>query len=728
MARHHPPRLIGLALSAALALGATLPLRAQGATIVAGLESFRDSVATVSDTAGLRRIGRSLGRTSATSPIDALRGAIIALRLGSTGDLSRALATCRAVARARPDWAYPWYCVGLAAGARGKVTAAEPLNLGLTPGRGDIERSADAFLAAIRAAPEFVPAAEALADLVLEPSEADRRAEALTAIRASTPASPTTPPALLLLRGRLERLVGDPDSALAAFRAYDAGGGDHALALLEEARTGLARPAPQPDADSVYYAGATIDDSVSVAGYRHDIRFLAPDSALRGFDAARGEGRASWLRRFWEARDLVDLQPAGTRLAAHYRRLVYAEQRYTRLNGRRLGWCDPGRGYDSGLPDLDDRGVVYVRYGPPTMRVTTPVWGMMPAESWRYDLPGADTVVVHFLDLHNVHDYRLAPTVLSLATIPGCRHTDAAPLAVMESRAGLLPDYDRWLSGTDLERARLGRRDLQRGEATIPRVTTTDVDPLRFARELDGAGRVSVLGAADSGVLAHVAFAAFVPESLSARVGGRPEVRLVAMQRGGHLDGWRGTPAGTRLVPGDSGWWLIGHVALPVRLGVTHLRLAVLAGDSIGAVIGWDSVAVADARAGPGLGPLIVGARSSGIPWMSDAGDTAFFSPFRTVRRDDPLEVYAELTGARPGAPYEATLVMLPTGRGLARRLLGGAPPRVSVQWRAVADGVTVPIRRTVGVGALVPGAYVIRLDVRMGGREYRSEDRITIE
>ncbi|HEU5359457.1 MAG TPA: GWxTD domain-containing protein, partial [Gemmatimonadales bacterium] len=692
------------------------------------LESFRDSVATVSDTAGLRRFERSLGRPPATSPIDALRDAIVALRLGTRGDLTRALDSCRAVARAEPDWGYPWFCIGLAAGARGRSTAAEPLNLGLIPGRGDFERSADAFLAAARAEPGFVPAAAALGELVLGREGAERRTEALPIIRAAAPTALRTPPSLLLLRGRLERLAGDPDSALAAFRAYDAGGGDHALALLEEARTELTRPVPPSDAESLYYTGAALDDSVAVAGYRHDLRYLVADSALRGFDAARGEDRASWLRRFWEARDLVDLQPAGARLAAHYRRLVYAEQHYTRRNGRRIGWCDPGRGYESGLPDLDDRGVVYVRYGPPTLRVTTPVWGMMPAESWRYDLPDADTVVVHFLDLHNVNDYRLAPTALSLAAVPGCGDPDAAPLAVMQSRAVLLPDYDRWLSGSDLERARLGRRDIQRGEVTIPRITSTDIDPLRFARELRGVGRVSVLGAADSGALAHFAFGVFVPESLAERVGRQPAVRLVAMQRGGRVDAWRGTPGDSRLVAGDSGWWLVGHIALPAHTGVTYLRLAVLAGDSVGAVVGWDSVAVPNAHPGPGLSPLTVGTRSRGIPWAADAGDTAFFSPFRSVRRGDPLEIYAELTGARAGASYEVALVLVPTGRGLTRRLLGRAPPRISVQWRAVADGTTVPIRRTVGVGALVPGAYVIRLEVRMDGRNFRAEDRVTIE
>jgi GWxTD domain-containing protein len=730
MAGRHAPRLIlSAALLAAPALIVAPGAEAQGAAVVAELNAFRDSVATVQDTASLRRAEHALSRATDASAGQAIRAAMLDLRLGTIWDLDRAEARCRDAVRLAPEWPYSWYCLALATETYGQATAAEPRNLGLTPGAGAIEQSVDWYLEALRREPSFAPAALALGELALGRGAAGRRAEALAALRRAVPVDGRTTRALLLTRGRIERLAGDPDSALAVFHAFDAAGGDHALALLELARTELGSVPPGPGGDSLYFTGAALDDTAAIAGYRHDLLFLVSDTALRGFDGAQGAARAKWLRDFWEARDLVDLQPAGTRLPEHYRRLRYAEQHFVRLNGRRFTYCDPSRGYDSGLPDLDDRGVVYLRYGAPTMRVTTPVWGMLPAESWRYDLPDADTLVLHFLDLHDVHDYRLVPTALDLATVPGCPlGTDAEPQAVMQTRAALLPEYDRWLAGTDLERARIERRDIQRGEASIPRVTTTDVDPLRFARDLRGIGRAWALGASPDGALAHFAFAVFVPDSLAARVAPRPAVRLVGMQRNGMVDGWSGTPVDGRGVPADPGWWWIGHVTLPVRSGRTYLRLALLAGDSTGTIIGWDSVDAAPAESGPRLGPLIVGARSTSVPWATAARDSAFFSPFRNVHRDDPLEVYAELAGLDPGTPYDAALTLAPADRSLAARLLGKAPPQVSVSWQGMAERAVMPIRRTVGVGALVPGSYVVRLAVRVGGRELRSEDRITIE
>lgn len=730
MAGRHAPRLIlAVALLLAAALIVAPGAEAQSATVDAGLNAFRDSVAAVQDTASLRRAERTLSRATDAPASQAIRAAILDLRLGALRDLDRAKAHCRDAVRLAPEWPYSWYCLGLATEAYGQMTAADPLDLGLDPGGGAIEQSVNWYLEALRREPTFAPAAQALGDLALGRGAVGRRAEALAALRRAVPNDGHATGALLLTRGRIERLAGDPDSALALFHAFDAGGGDHALALLELARTELGNVPPSPGGDSLYFAGATLDDPAAIAGYRHDLLYIVSDTALPGFDRAQGAARANWLRGFWEARDLVDLQPAGTRLPEHYRRLRYAEQHFVRLNGRRFTYCDPSRGYDSGLPDLDDRGVVYLRYGAPTLRVTTPVWGMLPAESWRYDLPDADTLVLHFLDLHDVHDYRLVPTALDLATVPGCPlGTDAELLAVMQTRAALLPEYDRWLAGSDLERTRLDRRDIQRGEASIPRVTTTDVDPFRFARDLRGIGRAWALGPSPAGALAHFAFAVFVPDTLAARVAPRPAVRLVGMQRNGMVDGWAGTPADGRGVPADSGWWWIGHVTLPIKHGRTYLRLALLAGDSTGAIIGWDSVDVAPERSGPRLGPLIVGARSTSVPWATAALDTAFFSPFRDVHRDDPLEVYGELAGLDPGTPYQAALTLAPADRSLAARLLGRTPPQVSVSWQAVAGRAVIPIRRTVGVGALVPGSYVVRLVVRVGGRELRSEDRITIE
>ena len=166
----------------------------------------------------------------------------------------------------------------------------------------------------------------------------------------------------MLARGRIERLVGSPDSALAAFHGYAAAGGDIPLALLEQARTlfvldSLSGQVP-------YYAGASLDDRVSVSGYRDDLAPIATPAELEALDAASGPARAQMLKEFWTQRDRQDLRENGERVRQHYQRLRVARLHYRlALTKRRY---DTDERYRSGSLEFDDRGVIYVRHGAPS--------------------------------------------------------------------------------------------------------------------------------------------------------------------------------------------------------------------------------------------------------------------------------------------------------------------------------------------------------------------------
>ena len=100
---------------------------------------------------------------------------------------------------------------------------------------------------------------------------------------------------MLLARGRVEREVGDGDSALAAFRGYLDHGDSRSLGQLEIARTLFLLG--RFDGVQSYYEGAAADDPATVAGYRGDLATIATDSVLKEFDNASGARRAAYLKQ-----------------------------------------------------------------------------------------------------------------------------------------------------------------------------------------------------------------------------------------------------------------------------------------------------------------------------------------------------------------------------------------------------------------------------------------------
>ncbi|MGB7213050.1 MAG: hypothetical protein WBC97_10530 [Gemmatimonadales bacterium] len=695
----------------ALALGSGRA-DAQSGETVAALEQFRDSIVAVSDTESLRRLQHDLDRARDTSTLGLLRRGILALRLGSLPDIERAGDRCAAAERQVPTWPYPPFCRGLAKEAYGSATAANHLNLGLMAGQGDLRSAADQYLVAIRRDPGFAPAIFSLGQLVLRWRGVERQAEALQALRAAVPLNIGTPARLLIIRARLERLAGMYDSSLAAFRAYDSAGGDHAIALLEEARTLLSQG--DSTGDSLYYVGAALPDPEASGGYRDDLLLLVPANELGGFDSLTGKDRAGWLLRFWKARDLIDLQPAGSRLREHYRRWLYAIQHFARLGDRRPipFWCYPDQDYDSHRADMDDRGVIWVRHGPPEMRITTPTHFDYPAESWRYLLAGPDTLVLHFYDMHVTGDYRLVPSAFQLETPPGCIPQNHDTLAMMELRAAMLPDYNRFLTATPMFGARLITQDIARGEVAIPRATSTDENPVSFVHPLEINGRARMFGRAGNDGLLHLVLAARLHEddTLGARA---PQIRIGGYVAGTQAMGWSGSATTSRTVIVNGARWWIGLVTLPLPDGHAAVHAAVDLGRGTGGVSGWVNLDLPPPVAGLSLDGPVLAPTGSALPWVSEDGDSAFFSPWTDPRRDEPVELTAAVRGAIPADTLTITLSVQPRRRSLMSRLFGPRPLGVTIEWSEVATATDVGIHRTLGLSALDPGGYRVKLTVR---------------
>src|SRR5439155_1283674 len=142
----------------------------------------------------------------------------------------------------------------------------------------------------------------------------------------------------------------------------------------------------------IYYAGARLERSPeALALYLADLSVVTHHDELAPFDDFTSPAtRAAWLERFWLQRDVDEARDPGERLGEHYRRWFYAWHNF-RLVSRHRHY-DITERYRTDQLDFDDRGVIYLRHGPPDKRATYPrvLDRLEPNETWLYRRPDGD--------------------------------------------------------------------------------------------------------------------------------------------------------------------------------------------------------------------------------------------------------------------------------------------------------------------------------------------------
>jgi GWxTD domain-containing protein len=680
------------------------------------LAALSDSLAGIHDTTALRhrrsRLQTTLHHRQDIS-LERVRLGLVSLRLAELGvrpDARDAVKALRTATRERPGWPFAWYALGRAEAQRSAWERAEPLNLGNRVGLKTLERAVAWHRRALEADPRFAPAAVALADLTLELRDTALFDAGARALRRAAEAS-SAPGEVLLAWGRLERAAGRLPLARRAFGRYLAAGGSRGLGLLEVARTGLA--AGDADGDALYYEGAGIDDSASVAGYRADLTVIAADSDLLEFDGARGRARAELLRRFWTDRDRLELRVPGERLREHYRRLLYARRHFGLTLSRRF--YGPADAYRSGGMEIDDRGVIYVRHGEPAERLRPFVFGLMPNESWRVARAEGD-LLFHFSagwDANgggDLYDYRLVESVMDL------RGSDEAPRdQLLLSRQSLSREYVRMLNWGRFGAARSAARERGIGRASIEVGTTTDGHELHFAEPLGAVANMVAVGATATGALGHLVFAVAPggtrPERSPGGVRYAVRVRAVAMdarQRPfGDVDTTIVFPAARALGQAE---YLVGRVEIPLPQGLWTWRAALQMGDKLGIVLPRDTVRVAAPGPSLSLSDIGLGLRGASARWEPAPGDTVLLTPFDLIREGSEIEIYYEAAGAREGSSYRYEIAVF---RARGERHVAERRPVVRLAFDERAGASLLRSHRTLRLDRLRPGRYLIEVQVR---------------
>ncbi len=719
-------------------VGLAREARAQSPEQRRELEAFRDSLGGTSDSFALAALERrtiELAKQDRNNPMLHLRLGFIALRLGDLGSRTRydhAAGEFQWATELEPGWPWAWYGLGIAEDKVGDSEISIVAGLQAMFGKDHLSRAAAAYARSVQVDPSFVRGLVELANTALRQRINLKVDLAREALRQAAATSAGVNPEVLLYRGRVEREVGDVDSAAAAFRGYLDRGGHRGLGLLEYARTRFLQG--ELDAQAPYYEGAALDDSLSVAAYRQDLALIANDSALAEFDHSRGAQRVAFLRRFWGQRDRAELLRDGERLREHYRRIFYARRNFQLVS--------PNRHYDiierfrSGSSEFDDRGIIYIRHGEPTHRASYNAPGMELNESWHYVRAGGD-LVFHFVAREDVQDYKLVESlfdVLGFSNALALRGDRDSSLnagranELILTRERFSPVYSKLLSaglaGSQqylTEERALGRRSIAVG-------TRSDSYELSYSRTLRVKVGLVVAGRDSAAPLLHLAYA--IPGSALREVPATRghlypvRVRLSVTDRFGDPVAVVDT---TRLflarsaVPASE--HLVGRVAVPVVPGRLTYRLAIEQGEDNGVVFAADTLTAGDFSGREfSLSGLVLGAHEANLSWQRSPTDTVYFNPLGTWHKSRPMELYYEVYGLEAGAPFKTELVVTRQGGGGVLGLFGGRRAAIRLSFQDIAQGSFTSFRRPLSLEKLSAGTYWVALVVPdSAGRERRS-------
>jgi GWxTD domain-containing protein len=682
----------------------------------------------------------ALARADRDNPMLHMELGFLAYRLGEvTGVTQRyedAASEFQWTADLRAQWPYAWYWLGMSELGTGEGRIAVLENIRQLIGVDYLSAAAHAFAQAVLVDSSFARGLVDLATTAMRQRVAPRLvlAQALLRQMAGGPAGRVKE--VQLVRGRIERRMEEPDSALTAFRAYLALGGDSAVGGLELART-FALEGRFDSCRAWYFRGlARVVSDSSRAELRRDLRWIATAGELAALDGAPSDSVGAVLRRFWDRRDAQDGRRSGERLGEQLRRYHYAEANFALVSRRRkleVAFAF----HDTTQADFDDRGIVYLRHGEPAERAQFASPGFDANESWLYHRGEPDgDLLLHFVAVNAGSDYRLMESLRAVCR-PRARYIEpllnanlqnsrfgrdqvpGAETRCVESRARLSETYERLARAGALASADMWANERTASLEMVHDAVSTDSYVHHYTASLRPV--VSWFAVADDAMIPelHVVFAvpasrlhpvvtadgsAAYPLTLRLLVADSASGRLVAS-----MDTLRVFRSAQRLGPSV---FLTEQLVLSVPAG--RYRYAF--------VIEEEHAAAGDAVSHQALdvprmgGPfaasdLVLGREGSGLTWRRSAGDVAL-NPLMRFPRDGVATLYYELYGLSAGAAV-ATRVRVITagGRSVFRRLFGGGGG-ADLSYTTITE---VPgrsaVRQHIDLHGLASGRYTLQVE-----------------
>jgi GWxTD domain-containing protein len=692
----------------------------------------RDSLALVSDTAALLQLEHSwieFARTNRDDPMVHLRLGLLALRLGELREgphIDQAIAEFEWAAELRPEWPWAWYGIGLAEtrgpNRAGGFAGGLYTMLGL-----DRDRLAGtAFARAIAVDPTFVHALTEFAQVTLSQRVHAPLGNALDALRKATATPLGWDPGLLLALGRLERRAGSADAALLAFQRAQLLSSAPATVWLELARTIPIAAGRGTDPESsqrlrtgrAYFEGIRNPDAGQVARYRQDIEPIATEAELAAYDSLGGGELQAFLQNFWSSRDALAMREPGSRLSEHFRRWNVAEREF-RLPPfrRRFRWGIET--YRSNSEEFDDRGMVWIRHGEPTLRVEwpkgrgnfrpDPLDRHLGNESWRYDRPDG-RFTLHFVAHDDPNDYRLVED-------PG--DLDVA-LDLLERRSEDFPELGRLIRAGSASRDWVTADVRREARLAIALATQTDSWERHYEELLTGRALWLAAGVRNGKPVAHLVYS--IDAAAVRSMQGGDSSRAVPVRVRASFFDQHGSPVATLdtlqlfTVPAGDSRLFAARAEVAVPPGLLSARFGIELGTSHGVVYPMTTLTVPDPKAESlEVSALVIGKPGRSLPWAVTPADTAWFDASGSYSPSDSLVIYAEAYGFSPTAPVTVNVAVTRQRSGLAR-LLGGRSRAITISEQLLPRAGSLQYRRVLSLGGLRPGDYALELVIESGG------------
>ncbi|MFW6083809.1 MAG: hypothetical protein ACODAA_01195 [Gemmatimonadota bacterium] len=171
---------------------------------------------------------------------------------------------------------------------------------------------------------------------------------------------------------RLWLKAGEPGAAREALDRAEAGGVPGGTIALDRARIGFLAGDTETAAEHYWRACSAANEASALEAWR-DVEMLATPDEVERWDRFRRlpasqRDDCGFFRAFWNERAARSAMPVDERLEAHYARLRFAMDHYTR-RGKAQDVSASGklnaRLGRTGAPRFDDRGLLFLRLGPP---------------------------------------------------------------------------------------------------------------------------------------------------------------------------------------------------------------------------------------------------------------------------------------------------------------------------------------------------------------------------
>lgn len=159
--------------------------------------------------------------------------------------------------------------------------------------------------------------------------------------------------------------------ALKIFQKFNENHKDYARASIRKAEVYYEIGNPKKSTESYFQGIETLVDAELLDELYNELKMLLSPEEKDEFESVDSEESRSLFKKFWKRRDPDPSTPENERLMEHFRRVNHARELF----------------HFTAPPYYDDRGKIYIKYGPPDDRYNSQL-GSLPAkdnESWTYE-------------------------------------------------------------------------------------------------------------------------------------------------------------------------------------------------------------------------------------------------------------------------------------------------------------------------------------------------------